>query len=544
MLLKFKKGLFITLFCVFISFITFSITSYTTAAVNAETYNPSSDINCSKYLNILHNDIYSTRTTVSVLKFNPKYNIGMQYKATYKKGELIASEKMLQANVGFKCNGIFYSDAVELSENGKYVFKVYACEEVDGIKKPTGNPIETVTVSMNNEHQIEFKKNNFYFEHYGSIDALMNDILNSFNMSVTIIANSASKISNYYNNYLKVHNASTFGEDYSDRVNVLNEKIGIVFDEENLTYTINLLSTSSKSLSENFITDVKEMTKDIPNIAFDVINNPGAAGNIVETYLSQQLDISNLINKHEAQNITFSLSSDTVIPSMTSSNDESTIRTIVYDITDKTLNKTYKYSRIIAFYNANFIKKGNGELVVKIKENCTFRKNEVVDINNFITDAYFAFEFNGINYKDYYKVKTCKLKSPVDTTSLGMSSVDVVVTDRQNKIYNKNFRIQVVDDFPPIVLTQYNLLLVEKGNNTYLSQIKVIDNDAVDLTKTSFSLSETSDKGGYVTVNAVDKTGLETTVTIPFLYKTEPTFFQKTIGKVMYEYGQFLRKIF
>ena len=104
--------------------------------------------------------------------------------------------------------------------------------------------------------------------------------------------------------------------------------------------------------------------------------------------------------------------------------------------------------------------------------------------------------------------------------------------------------IKITDNKGPVILTKYDIIIVEKGNTSYIDQIKVIDNNSVDLTSISYELKETNTKGGYIVVSASDLDGITTIISIPFLYNVETSLYQKTLGKWLYEWGNFLKNIF
>ena len=71
MLLK-KSKLFVLCFVIFgFFFLVLNITAINLYAIDS--INPQTDINCSKYLNIMHNDHFMNKIVVSTLKINPEY---------------------------------------------------------------------------------------------------------------------------------------------------------------------------------------------------------------------------------------------------------------------------------------------------------------------------------------------------------------------------------------------------------------------------------------------------------------------------------------
>lgn len=539
MSIKLKKiciSLFISII-VFSTFIIFSINS-----VHAATTNPNTDINCSKYLNILHNDYFMEKITVSNLKTNPNYLIGVNYIEKY--DSIIAPDKMKKNNIGFKCNGIFYSDYLEIDKTGKYVFEVYNYKVEDGIKKCYGAKLETITIDVNIENTLTLKKENFYFEHYGTDTALLEKIEKSFNLNVKLTNYSSGKIKEAYSNYLNYKNSNE-NNDISSNVDKEDVLIEVNYNSKTFRFYINLLSTSNVELKSSFVTDYELLTKNVPDIAFDVKSNPEIVGEYIESKLANYLDISKYLNYSEAQNIEVTIvQKGVIIPSLNSSDEKFKQRQITYIIKDYVTKTEINYGRWITFYNSNFVTGNNRELTVKYNEDFHCGKNQKFNLNEYIDEVYYNVILNEKNYKDYHSIKNVELFGEVDTSILGEKRVGIKITDSSGDIHSKENTFMINDFLPPIILTQYDYIIMDKDELKYLNQIKIIDNNQVDIAKTTYKIEKTSETGGYIVITAYDIEGISSTLTVPFVYETTPTLYQKTIGKLMYNWGKILKSIF
>lgn len=537
MLVKFKKTLLFIICSFTLIFVCGSM-----VCVEAATTNPAVDVNCSKYLNILHNDYFMNKIVVSNLKMNPNYLIGTNYINKY--DEIKAPEKMQKNNIGFKCNGVFYSDFVEINKTGKYEFKVYNYKVENGIKKAYGTSLETIVINVDIDDSLKQNKSNFYFEHYGDYSVLVDDIKNSFNLNVTISDYYIGQIKEAFNKYL-TQKQETSENDISKFVDKKDFFLEVQFAGQIHKFTINLLSVTNPELQGSFVTDISEMTKNIPSLAFDVRKNPDLAGCYIESKLANYIDITKYLNYNEAQNIEITIkTNNTLIPSLNNSTNKFVIKNIIYQIKDYTTNMEEEYYRFFAFYNSNYINDSNINLKVKYNSNYKCQKNHNFSVNEYVDDVYFEIELDNKKYQDYYNVSNIELENSVNTSSLGVKTITLKIKDSSGKIYTDVSSYEIKDFFPPIILTQYDYIVVTRGSSDYLNQIKVIDNNKVDELKTTYKLEETSNSGGYMIIEAYDVEGLTTSITVPFVYKTELTVYQKTIGKLMYNWGKFLKKIF
>ncbi len=539
-----RKKTFLLLYFLCVCFSIFGLTQ--TYVYATDNINPQTDINCSKYLNILHNDHFMNKIVVSTLKINPEYSIGTKYANTYIDKKIVALDNLRKDNIGFKCNGIFYSDYVELSTTGTYVFKVYSYAIENNIKRCSNSLLETVSITIDVDDSVSINKENYYFEHYGDSNTLLEDIEHSFNYEVSISTYSRTKIKDIYSNFLKIKNSQTSQVyDISSEVDSKNVQIEVVFQNVKSIYYINILSATNEELKSNFVSNLEELTKDVPKLAFDILINKNLIGNKPKDVLINQLDITPYLNCSEAQNIEIDLNDTNVtIPSLSNLNEAYRTITVSYNIKDHTLNKEYTYLRFIAFYNSNFLNTERYKLKVIYNEKYICNKDETFDLNHYVLDAYYEIVFDGATYYDFYDIKSIQSISGVDTSSLGEKTINILATDSKGMTTTDTSIIKITDNKGPVILTKYDIIIVEKGNTSYIDQIKVIDNNSVDLTSISYELKETNTKGGYIVVSASDLDGITTIISIPFLYNVETSLYQKTLGKWLYEWGNFLKNIF
>lgn len=520
-------------------FITVSLFSFKVYADSS--VNPLLDANFSKYINVMHNDYFTNQITVSTLAINSNYNIGEKYKSNYSN---VRMESDTNSNVGFKCNGVFYSDYIDLKKSGTYIFNIYSYKTNDsGVKECYGSSLEKVTITLDLEGGLAMDKTNFYYEHYGDVDVLTKAILNSFNQNVSLTSEANSRIRTAFQNFVSKYTISN-GTDISSSVDT-RIPLTVNYNDSTFNFDINLKSASNKELQNNFISEEVILTKNIKPVAIELTKNRDIIGHQLEKELEDELDINKYLNCNEAQNVKAELKTSMRIPDITSSVQAYRTYTLQYEIVDYTLNKKYNYARNISFYNINFVTTNNIKYEAVKNEQYTVKKNGTFNLNNYLETVYITLVCDNIKYYDDYDIDNVVVSNTVNTSRTGNSNVILGITTTFGTGRIDDLTVKVVDSNPPKILTKYNYVVVDKNSpKLYVDQIKIIDDTGVDTSKTKYEINENGTYGGFITVTAYDTEGQETIEALPFIYQTELSFYQKTIGKWLYNYGQFLKKLF
>lgn len=520
-------------------FITVSLFSFKVYADSS--VNPLLDANFSKYINVMHNDYFTNQITVSTLAINSNYNIGEKYKSNYSN---VRMESDTNSNVGFKCNGVFYSDYIDLKKSGTYIFNIYSYKTNDsGVKECYGSSLEKVTITLDLEGGLAMDKTNFYYEHYGDVDVLTKAILNSFNQNVSLTSEANSRIRTAFQNFVSKYTISN-GTDISSSVDT-RIPLTVNYNDSTFNFDINLKSASNKELQNNFISEEVTLTKNIKPVAIELTKNRDIIGRQLEKELEDELDINKYLNCNEAQNVKAELKTSMRIPDITSSVQAYRTYTLQYEIVDYTLNKKYNYARNISFYNINFVTTNNIKYEAVKNEQYTVKKNGTFNLNNYLETVYITLVCDNIKYYDDYDIDNVVVSNTVNTSRTGNSNVILGITTTFGTGRIDDLTVKVVDSNPPKILTKYNYVVVDKNSpKLYVDQIKIIDDTGVDTSKTKYEINENGTYGGFITVTAYDTEGQETIEALPFIYQAELSFYQKTIGKWLYNYGQFLKKLF
>lgn len=524
----------------------YCIVSFSVLAIDDNTTSGSSVQNASEYINVIKEDVYYQEMIVSVINQATFYNIGETYRNIY---DIITVDDALKGmkyyNYGFQCNGSFYDSCIEITKSGTYSFQVvFFTYDNDGLKIPTESVIESFTITVDLEVCLELSESVYFYEHTYTVDAFIENIYTNFNYEI-IIENISDFEEAYqmYLNYVKIDVESYYCDDLNREIIAVIDFLGIEYN-----FSIQLSSVLNPIYSDNYIVDKDSITNSVPNLAFDVFANSSNWNNkkISETNIYNYLEIDEYLISSIGQKYIVEIDNSsvlTIVPDLETVG-QYTYKNIIYTITDISTGNIYTHVRLIMFYNSNYLAK-YCSLNIEVFDELIFEKNEIIEVDKIVKSAQSIVTLYGIEYYNPLNISSVSLKTAIDSSTLGKQNVIIEAITADNTATTYSFYIEVRDLQSPIILTQYNYIIIEKGNINYVNQILIIDDDQVDATKTVYyELEETNENGGYITIYAEDISGNSTIETFSFVYYNYPSNIYISLKNFLYSYGNFLRKIF
>lgn len=479
----------------------------------------------SQVVNVNNSGTYSTPIYLQVLRIAKEFNVASEFQSAY--GETVSTSRSSSIfknrnDYGFKINGQFYNDGISLTDNGTYHIEGYNCKiNSDGVTVPTTKiESEDFTITIDVGKEINLNKDTFYYQNYDYAEEFVKDVISSFSEEVTL-----GNIS--INNMLKAYNS--FSESDTEA-----KVISISASESIKEYTIYLKSFNSSDVK---MLDIDELTKNIDPVVVNTAKYDDYLDKDITSISDLQNELYLNLDVPEPHVLDIEITSS---PKLISNNKGSLseVKYIIYEIYDKTMKKTYNYSR--PFYTVNTNKFIDDEKpVIEFKENIKLNLHQTPDINDIVDNVYDMV----LGKKSYSNISKFTYDlSQIDTSKTGFYKVKVSASDYKNSnVETTQITVEVVSDNAPIVLQKYNHIYIDKDKRTYNDLIMVIDD--VDSTSDMIietSLVETSNYGGYIDVKATDTNGHTTTAKIEFTWEKKVTFYKKCVEYPLYK----LKKLF
>lgn len=545
-----KKILFIVT-SILILFMTFSISSvYYFKAEDTSTVNPQLDSNFSKYVNVMNNAVYNGNIKISPLYLNQNYNIGTNFKEQYP--NTVTAPNYMKAvstfkEFGFKCNGSFYTETLELKNNGKYIIEIYNYKEDENdILVPYGNVIETINIEINISDLITLSKDTYFYEHYNTADDLLVDIAKVLPSNSTINSDSVNKITNAFKNYYDkflINNNDYYDESLDKSLSLEVEYLG-----ETLTLDLFLYSTKRPDLKDSLLDSPTKLINALEPVVINYNLCGDKAGLSIYQNLFNLIDIETTLKDISPSQVFDITYDETLKIPVLSGNEQSKTIIYQYKVSDITTNlKDVKVNRMIYFYNPNYV--SNKKIVLEQNMSYTF-ENNVINLDKFVKDVYLESTLNnGEVIKDRSSIDSLSLTDVKFSEQKVTFNIDVnyYITNMNLQKERKSYNIEIKDNMAPLILAKYNKIYLDSENykTEYISYFRVIDNisKSSDISVT-YSLEEKDNKTGTIYITATDEAGLTSVREFNYVLKPRQNGFQKTIGKLMYEYGKFLKGLF
>ena len=537
------KSKFLYLSLLIMSIFTFSIFN-----VYAETtIDISKDSRFSKYVNLVKEAKYYNPIVVQSLEISNSYE-NCDYIIEKYPGQTVKNEEN-KSKVGFKINGEFYVNSLELNKSGTYKIKVYHYMYKNNIIKPMGTPVETFNIYLNLGYEPKISTTDFFVEHFINYDDFIAKIKNSF-LDISATQITINNISKLKDTFLEVSKSKS------------DTSVVLKYNYRNITYEKEIIIRSVKNINSNkFITNSEEILKNVKNETyfFATENIKKLIGQTTSEFVDQYINIYNKLNYNSAQSLALSYSGGK----------ETAIQPTLYKMTNVEFTLTDNLSGIenipkinktvfnldcwsYPFQN-NYLNN-----IGSYKPNIIFNENIVIPLNASnetiisILKENIKDKYVDVKIDDYSKGKDYTFSDyeisiiDANTNNLGSKSVTIKITVNTGIakiILTNNQKIDVIitKEYEPKILTKYNKIVI-KDNFDYSyqdEQIYVLDSDGSRITNLKYELQQ---KGinGYIIITAIDDNGFETSKKVPFVYEKEIS----KITNLLIKYGNFLRNLF
>lgn len=529
-----------------LSFLLVSIFPILEVSANVE-INPDEDPKFSKYVNLVKDATYYEDIVVQSLENSNVYEKCDYISEKYQDKQIINNNS--KSKIGFKINGEFYVNSVDLNESGNYSIKVYHYTYKNKIIKAMGNPIETFNITLNLGYEPELSLTNIYVEHYINSDDMVAKIKGSFK--------------NIPSNQINITNSDklkkTFLEVYSSKSDT---SFLLKYNYKNISYEKELIIKSVVNADKNkFVTNEADLLKNIANekYYFATENLKQMLGQTTSEYLDQYINIYSKLNYHESQSLALSYSGGKEtslqptlyqIPSVKYTINDNlkniegipTIGKLEFNLNCFSYPFQNNYQNEIGTYTPEIV--FNDEIKLPLNSS-----KEVVEeiLRNSIKDYFVNVFISETEKGKDYSFQNFELSvSRFDTSFIGKSDVEIEITveTKISKIVltsTQKVNVTIAKQYEPKILTKYNKIVLKDSNDTsyQISQIYVLDSDGSRINNVSYKI-EQSGQNGYIIITATDDNGFETTKKVPFVYEVKTSKMSNFLAR----YGEFLRNIF
>lgn len=507
----------------------------------------SEDSRFSKYINLVKEATYYNSIVVQSLEKTNEYENCDYIIEKYSSQKIINETK--KSKVGFKINGEFYINSIELNTSGTYKIKVYHYMYKNNVIKSMGSPVETFNIHLNLGYEPKLSTTDFFVEHFVNYDEFIAEIKNSFlDISANQIAiNNVTKLKD---KFLEVSKTKS------------DTSVLLKYNYRNITYEKEIIIKSVKNInSKDFVTNKDELLKNIKDETyfFATENIKKMIGQTTSEFVDQFINIKNKLNYSSAQSLALSYSGGketTIQPSLykmtnvefTLTDNLSSIENVpkidkttfnldcwTYPFQNNYLNEIGSYKPTIIFKEGLSIplNASNETIISILKENI-----EDKYINVTIDESSKGKDYSFSNYE----ISIIDAK----TNNLGKHTITIQITVNTGiakiKLSNEQkVDILIVKEYEPKILTKYNKIII-KDNFDYSyqdEQVYVLDSDGSRITNLKFELQQVG-INGYIIITAIDNNGFEVSKKVPFVYEKEVS----EMTNLLIKYGTFLRNLF